>query len=649
MVPGLVLIVQFAVMDRTPTSLLMVGLFTLLLAVSILAVTSDQRRASSGRMVHKSGWLPSTGLAGKVTATATGVALLGTVAAVGAFDDRVPFDGMMSWRTATGLTGDYFGGVSYNPFVGIQQSLVSSSSTPLFYAQVEGDLDPTEVSFRLLTMETYEGGKFYADQPEIRPAADTNAWHTPGQQFAGPTDSVTTTFLVDRLEMDWLPAAYAPTTLGGDAEFAGSVMVRPDDGALRLAGGLTYPELAYSVTSEIPRPDPAALAAGEEGALSPLFAAAAAADAPVPEVATVDVRPTPPGVDRYLGLPEDLDPGIAELAEEVTAGLETPFEMGLALESFFRSDAFEYTTDIDAGHAASDLAQWLLPENSDSPNFRRGYCENFAASMAVLARTMNIPSRVVLGFTPGRLTNPGSDTVVVMDRNAHAWVELWMPTQGWVAFDPTPRPDGANPSTTAVVTDLFGFDPTAFLDELPDPEVVLGPERLAPGGPQLEPERGLINPTGAEGGGGFDLPTWVWQLLLVVAGAAVLLGGLPLVKRLLRSRRMKRLESGDITAAWEEIVARLTDYGQSPQPSLTPDELADITDPAMAPLAMVYGQAVYGPPQPVSPERRRVAEQSLTNTTDQLAARHSRWQRLRAMYSPASLIDSVTRRRNGQD
>ncbi|HEY5727880.1 MAG TPA: DUF3488 domain-containing protein, partial [Acidimicrobiia bacterium] len=325
-VPGLVLVIQFAVMDRTPTSLLMVTLFTILLAASILAVTSDQRRAGSGRMVHKSGWLPSTGLAGRVTVTATGVALFGTVFAVGFFSDRVPFDGMLSWRTSTGLTGDYFGGISYNPFIGIQQSLVSQTSTPLFYAQIEGDLDPTDVSFRLLTMETYDRGRFYASRPEVTPIVDGPAWHTPGQEFAGPAAEITTTILIDRLEMDWLPAAYAATTLGGDDDFAESVMVRPDDGALRLAGGLTYPELTYTVTSDIPQPDPAVLSGDTDGALSPLFQAAADGEAPVPAPVVVDQRPTPPSVELYLGLPENLDPGIAELAERQTAGLETPFE-----------------------------------------------------------------------------------------------------------------------------------------------------------------------------------------------------------------------------------------------------------------------------------------------------------------------------------
>ena len=643
-IPGLILIVQFAVMDRTPTSLPMVALFALLLAASILAVTSDQRRTTSGRMVYKSGWLPSTGLAGKVTATATGLAMVGTVFAVGAFADRVPFDGVVAWRSVTGLTGDFFGGVSYNPFIGIQQSLVTPSSTPLFYAKVEGDLAPNQVFFRLLTMETYEGGKFFASQPEIRPIVDTDSWHARGQEFAGPSAAVTTTILIDRLQMDWLPVAYAATSLGGDADFASSVMVRPDDGALRFAGGLTFPELAYIVTSEIPQPDLGVLSGGADGTLSPLFEAAAESAAPVPgPVAAAEVRLAPPGVERYLGLPEDLDPGIAALALETTAGLETAFEKGLALEAWFRSDAFEYTIQIEPGHGATDLAEWLLAENSDSPNFRRGYCENFATSMAVLARTLGIPSRVVLGFTPGRPTTPGGDTVVVVDRNAHAWVELWMPTQGWVRFDPTPRPDGANPSTTEDVTIRLGFDPTSFLDQVPEPEVVIG-GLFEVGIPNI-PEGGL---DGAPGTIGFDdgstISSWVWRVLAVVGGIALLLGGLPLVKRMRTNRRMRRLRSGDVTAAWEEIVAQLTDYGRNPEPSLTPTELAAITDPAMRPLAMVYGQKVYGPPGPASTDHTLVAERSLVNTTDQLAQRHSRLERLRALYSPASLLGAIRRK-----
>ena len=68
----------------------------------------------------------------------------------------------------------------------------------------------------------------------------------------------------------------------------------------------------------------------------------------------------------------------------------------------FHSDAFRYSVDIDPGHGASDLAAWLL--DPESPNHRIGYCENFATAMAVMARTLGVPSRVVLGFTPGEPT-----------------------------------------------------------------------------------------------------------------------------------------------------------------------------------------------------------------------------------------------------
>ena len=103
--------------------------------------------------------------------------------------------------------------------------------------------------------------------------------------------------------------------------------------------------------------------------------------------------------------------------------------------------------------------------------------------MAVMARALGIPSRVVLGFTPGSPLDDGR--IVVRDRNSHAWVELWMPTQGWVRFDPTPRGDGINPATI----ENLPFDveeyieiPEADLPELdlsgPDPFILLGEDPL---------------------------------------------------------------------------------------------------------------------------------------------------------------------------
>ncbi len=647
LVPGLVLVLQFATMDRSPTTLPRIMLFVALLAVAILAVSTDERRATSGRMAHRSGASPRN-TATRVTAVAVGVTLLGTVIAVGTLRDSVPYDGVIDWRAATGLTGEFFGSVSYNPFVGIQQSLVTQSDTPLFYARVSGEVPADEIYFRLLTMETYEGGQFFADRPDVEPI-EAGRWEAAGHAFAGPTARVTTDVLIDRLQMDWVPAAYAPTQVNGDDAFTGALRVRPDDGSLRLDGGLTYTDLVYSVTSDLPQQDLTVLAGDGQGGLSPLFAAAAASEAGVPTPVETEVRPEPPEVERYLQVPEDLDPGIAALARRQTANLTTPFEIGLALESWLRSSDFRYTTDIEPGHGATDLAEWLLPEYSDRPFFRAGYCENFATSMAVLARTLGVPSRVVLGFTPGEPTVE-SNVVVVRDRNAHAWTELWIPSQGWIRFDPTPRPDPVNPPTVADVADQLGFDPIAYLEEIPGPGLAFGPDGL---NPQQDPgaipddvpldiDPGAFD--GAIGVGALRIPSWLQPIVFVLAVLLLVAGALPLVKLWRRRRRMERLRNGDVAAAWEEIVSRLTDLGEEPSDGMTPDELAARVDPVMEPLATVYGRAVYGPPGTVVSSQLQTAERSLDRTTERLAGRYSRGRRIKAWYSPASLVPARFRR-----
>ena len=66
----------------------------------------------------------------------------------------------------------------------------------------------------------------------------------------------------------------------------------------------------------------------------------------------------------------------------------------------------------------------------------RGYCQMFSGAMALVLRLHGIPARVAVGFTSGKLR--GSDTYVVNDRDAHAWVEVYFPGYGWIPFEPTP-------------------------------------------------------------------------------------------------------------------------------------------------------------------------------------------------------------------
>lgn len=67
---------------------------------------------------------------------------------------------------------------------------------------------------------------------------------------------------------------------------------------------------------------------------------------------------------------------------------------------------------------------------------KAGFCEHYAASMAVLLRSIGIPARIVTGYQGGEL-NPVDGLLVVRNRDAHAWVEFWQPGEGWVRADPT--------------------------------------------------------------------------------------------------------------------------------------------------------------------------------------------------------------------
>ncbi|MFW2382724.1 MAG: transglutaminaseTgpA domain-containing protein [Acidimicrobiales bacterium] len=640
LVPPLVLALQFATMDRTRTGWLRIVIFLSIVAASVVAITIDERDQSAGRM--SGGDRKRSALNSRLAPSAAGVlgiTLFLSVVATGAMAGMVPRDGVLPWRSATGLTSDFYGGIAYNPFIGIQQSLVSQSDTPVFLAEITGDVPASEVYFRLVTMETYDGGQFFADKPTVVDL-DTRPWEDGDNRFAGPTGRITTTVQIERLRMDWLPETYVPDSFGSDdGDILRDVRVRQADGALRLEGNLSYEGLTYTVESEVPVPDIAVLATDDDGELSPAFEFAAT-EQTVPQPVVVPSRPEPADVDTYLALPDTLDEGIAAEASRQTANLSTNYEIGLALESWFHSDAFAYSTNIDPGHGATDLSSWLL--DPDSPNFHIGYCENFATAMAVMARTLDVPSRVVLGFTPGEPTDQ-ENVVIVRDRNAHAWVELWIPTQGWVRFDPTPRGDSINPSTYGLAETELGFSLTAYLD-VPDPDPISFPNAPLP-----PLEFGEDLPIFAGGGdagasdSGLSIPDWVTTIAPFVLVAVLLIGGIPTLKWWRRRRRMKRLEHGDISAAWEDIVVRLTDLGETPSPSMTPRQLAESVDSAMVPLASVYGRSIYGPEEGIADSHVETAVNSLDQTRARLTTRHSVTQRVVAMYRPASIVPKAAK------
>jgi protein-glutamine gamma-glutamyltransferase len=137
---------------------------------------------------------------------------------------------------------------------------------------------------------------------------------------------------------------------------------------------------------------------------------------------------------KYLQLPE-LDPRIPALAQEITKNAVTPFDKAIRIESYLR-DRFSYTLNLTGKPGDDPLVHFLFET-------RAGHCEYFASSMAILLRTLGIPTREVNGFLPGEYNDLGGD-YIVRASDAHSWVEVYFPGVGWQVFDPTPAaPEGA--------------------------------------------------------------------------------------------------------------------------------------------------------------------------------------------------------------
>ncbi|MGA2966982.1 MAG: DUF3488 and transglutaminase-like domain-containing protein [Terriglobales bacterium] len=136
----------------------------------------------------------------------------------------------------------------------------------------------------------------------------------------------------------------------------------------------------------------------------------------------------PAALDKYLKLPP-LDPRIAKLAEEIAAAPPTDYDKAAAIERYL-STHFGYTLDLPLIPPRDPLANFLFER-------KRGHCEYFASSMAVMLRALGIPSRIVTGFRGGEF-NDLTGQYVVRASDAHAWVEAYFPGYGWTSFDPTP-------------------------------------------------------------------------------------------------------------------------------------------------------------------------------------------------------------------
>jgi transglutaminase-like putative cysteine protease len=338
--------------------------------------------------------------------------------------------------------------------------------------------------------------------------------------------------------------------------------------------------------------------------------------------------------DKYLYLPEDIPTDIRKYAEEVTQSGDTPYEKAQLLQSWFRvAGDFSYDLDVSYGYGYAAMGQFLT--------IRRGFCQQFATTMAMMARVLGIPSRIVVGFLqPSEDDHNGR--YVMTTRDVHAWPELFFQGVGWVQFEPTPTGTTAFPPYAGNIP-----VPSATSDPTPTGASTSGGEDLT----SHVPSSGRSEGPGAASGGGTSgpvAPSRVWWIALLAIGVALLPAGLRLGVR--RARMIRPLEPAEAAeSAWLEMRDRIRDLRLPWSGSMTPRA----RERAIAPLLHGDKQGLQALNRlAISVERARYAR-SLTPAAAPasdarevmaiIARQTSRGTRAKAFLWPTSLMPDIRR------
>jgi transglutaminase-like putative cysteine protease len=319
-----------------------------------------------------------------------------------------------------------------------------------------------------------------------------------------------------------------------------------------------------------------------------------------PPLALLEQAQRPPAAiaREYLGYRSSVTGALTALAKRITRRAPDQFLKAVALEKWFQSGLFSYSLQVRVKNTPQGLLAFLTRD-------RRGYCQQFAFAMAVLARLIGIPSRIAVGYTAGAEHH---GTWQVSTADAHAWPELYFDGIGWLRFEPTPS--GAVGQATAV-------QPT-YVTQAPSRGTQPGgqlPNGNAGGGPQSHPTNPAVNShvhfpgevpgrvvgLGSGGSRGALLAVEIALVILAVLGAVP-----ATVRAVMRVRRWRGAadDSAMADAALLELCADLDDFEIPRLVSDSPRALAarvrshtegdESAHEAVGRIAAVVEQTYYG-------------------------------------------------------
>jgi transglutaminase-like putative cysteine protease len=453
-----------------------------------------------------------------------------------------------------------------SPLVDIRSRLVSQRVVEMFVVD-----SPAKRYWRVSGLSDFNGTQWGFQDAQLEDASGLL------REPSATSQVVEQRFTMSRYGGRFIPSAFKPVSIEQD-----SVQWLPNNDTFVLDVPATKPGDVFTVVADIARPS-----------------------ADVLRALSADSPPS----DDFLALPSNFPEDAAALAREVTGTATTPYDRAQMLQNFFHT--FTYDLEVQRGHSNDAILSFL--------RLRRGYCEQFAGTYAAMARSLGLPARVAVGFTPGELQADGR--YHVYGRHAHAWPEVWFDDVGWVAFEPTPgRGEPGNESITGVAPQQ---------DDTPTP-VGTGTPSDAPAQPQPTvpvpfvptiPEP-VIDPTPSDtlpepvpvggsssSGGGPSKALWIFLGILAI-GTWMLV--MPRAVR--RFTRRGRSPAEQVVQAWHATVGALVMAGAPAPAGSTPLEYAvrierelGVDHRSLHELARFVTRAIYSPSGVGEPAAMRAA------------------------------------------
>lgn len=487
-----------------------------------------------------------------------------------------------------------------NPMIGLHASLVALNHTPLLTATTD---DPDTGYLRTTVLDRFDGDRWKPSQRDMPARNKVDGALPPPPGLASLVgNSHEWSLRVSRaFETSWIPA---PSPLRALRVSAGDW--RYDRRTMDFANTDDRAPAGFSYTAT---------------AVHPGLTAARLRNAGEPPTSV-----SSPMTD----LPRNIPPIVFNIAEQVTSSGRTTYEKAVLLQNWFRTEGgFTYSLDPERNPGSSmDALVDFITTTKD------GYCEQYAAAMGIMARSLGIPTRVAIGFLRPDDRDRGS--LVYTSDTLHAWPEIYFVGSGWVRFEPTPG--GRTGDAPSWTEENAAPTPTSA------PVPTTAPTGVDPG------TRGAERPEAVSTDSASRTTPMIWGgviLVLLVAGTVP-----ALVRRRLRARRLdlNGPAAADRVAAdlWTELIATADDL-RIPLPTgrslrEVTRELASSVDAGpdmvddLAILVAFLEAAFYGRPYEVPRESRASMDRVVRAWCRAMSASVTRGRRIGAVIAPRSIL-----------